>query len=192
MTASPVHVRNQSTAAPSSRPASRVENRGRSDTTDSKDSNTSKRSRRESLKSLARTVSNEFKEKMSLVSMDKKGRNSYIRQKHVDHAIEERRRSAAPVTNPRSSSTSSRHSQEPISKGERLALNVGKAIDPVRIRGIRRKGTDDSYMSFADPAPVGAMHACAWCDKPTYETLKEGLCAECDREAHGKKKKGGK
>jgi Zn finger protein HypA/HybF involved in hydrogenase expression len=65
-----------------------------------------------------------------------------------------------------------------LSKGEKFAMSVSKAADPLKPR---RKGTQDSDMSFGmtDLAPPGAMQECESCSKPTEEYLINGLCKQC-------------
>lgn len=72
-----------------------------------------------------------------------------------------------------------------LSKGEKIAMSVSKAADPLKPK--KRKGTQDSDMSFGmtDLAPPGAMQACESCSRPTEGYLINGLCKQC-HELHQK------
>jgi hypothetical protein len=162
----------------------------------------------ESIKEGARRLSNSFMHKLSIVSMDKRERRDYHRKRH--NASEENRSSidSAPqspsvlsLDNTRFSSSSQTSGLASpgkplpgsLSKGERVALDISKVIDP--LKALARPGTADSEMSFGmtDVAPPGTMNACEGCFQPTWDYLKHGLCQDClEIEAKVAKDKKGK
>ena len=171
--------------------------------TNSNTSTSSRSNRRESLSKYARRLSDAVKNTVDIVKMDRHERLGYVRTKHDSV---ERDSSPTPAlaphvdsptrTTPVSGKFLEHLDDEPsplpqtptkpkpgqlsiLSKGEKLALSVSKAADPLKPRA--RKGTNDSEMSFGmtDLAPPGAMQECASCRKPTEEYLIGGLCRQC-------------
>ena len=189
-----------------SRPASPSLSRPEMTRTNSNVSNSSWRTRRDSVSKLARRMSDTFKEAFNIVKMDKIERRDFVRGKYEETEAESKRNSEQSVVVARDSvlqdSVKSpierkgkflEHLDEPVeepevltkpkpanlSKGEKFAIGVSKAVDPLKPRG--RSATNDSDMSFGmtDLAPAGALQECAECSRPTYEYLINGLCKEC-------------
>ena len=216
------YVRPSSPIPVPSRPTSRSFNRPEVKRTNSNASTSSWRARRDSVTRLARRMSDTFKDMVDIVKMDRHERRDFVRTKHDEAETRRSRDSESPSESQsdslphdskssyglseRYSEPSSQRSDESglprkpqpgnLTKGEKLAMGVSKAVDPLKPRG--RSATNDSDMSFGltDLAPPGALQECGECSRPTYEYLINGLCKQCHalevKVAKGREKSQGK
>lgn len=147
----------------------------RTDSNASNSSNTSKRSRRESVTHIVRRFSNA----MNIVKMDKHGRQTFSRGKDAEKLEERHRSGSISRVSLQSNGGPGKPRPGELTRGERLALNISRPIDPLKARG--RKGTNESDMSFGmtDKAPAGTMQQCDECGLETSDYLVGGLCKEC-------------
>lgn len=176
--------------------------------TNTSGSNKSWAERRESFTNAVRRLSNTVKEASGIVMMDRHERRDYRRKRHSEtgasfrdsHNSSSSPRSTSPITPIfDANATAGLHDHDNdahappekplpgnLTKGERIAMGVSAAIDP-----IRRRRTNSSDMSFGmtDMAPPGMMSECENCFAPTWDYLIEGLCKECHK---AKKMKAGK
>lgn len=171
--------------------------------TDSAGSSKSWAERRESFSKAVRRLSNGIKEATGIMMMDRRERRDYQRKRHSgmsdrdSHHSGVSPRNASPTAPIFAANATAGLHEEPASpgkpipgdltKGERFAMNVSAAIDP-----IKRRGTHESDMSFGmtDVAPAGALNACENCFAPTYDYLIGGRCRECHREQKERAGKG--
>ena len=201
-----------SPSRPPARPGTPPPSRPPRKRADSGFSSSSWSSRRDSISRLARRLSDAFEKGLDIVKMDKHDRRDYVRNKY-DEEEKKRSRDSGSRSDSRAGSSIdprdqySEPNQNPpdeadfdgkprpgnLSKGEKFAIGISQAIDPLKPRG--RSGTNESDMSFGmtDLAPPGAMQECAECLKPTHEYLIKGLCKDChDLEMRVLKKSQGK
>ena len=145
--------------------------------TDSDASASSWRSRRDSIDKLARRMSNSFIEKVDIVKMDRNDRAGYVRRKNSEasqigkFARDSMDSFSGDSTLDLLAESEGKPKPGNLTRGEKLALGISKAVDPVK-RG--RTGTNDSNMSFSmtDLAPPGAMQSCSRCARATDAFLK--------------------